>query len=122
MLQVDVHLAHRAKMTSRRVGACVFYHPEYEVGVELRAQKDYIATGGTLNITAVPNYSAPDAGTDAGSGDGGAGLQLTATLSNVTFEHVMIDDLFNTTVLTDGCAASLTSASISAPVPVSPLP
>jgi hypothetical protein len=103
-------------------GACVFYHPAYEVGVELRAQKDYMATGGTLNITAVPNISAPDAGTDAGGGDGGAGLQLMATLSNVTFEHVMIDDLFNTTVATDGCAASLTSASISAPVPVSPLP
>ncbi|HSZ83589.1 MAG TPA: hypothetical protein VLA14_14985 [Polyangia bacterium] len=103
-------------------GACVFYHPAYEIGVELRAQKDYIATSGTLNITAVPNISAPDAGTDAGGGDGGAALQLTATLSNVTFEHVMIDNFFMTTTASDGCAASLTSASIDAPVPVSPLP
>ena len=103
-------------------GACVFYHHLYENNTELRAQKNYIATSGTLNITAVPNYSAPDAGTDAGGGDGGAGLQLTATVSNVTFVHVLIDDLFNTSVLTVGCAVSLTSASISAPVPVSPLP
>jgi hypothetical protein len=105
-------------------GACVFYHHQYDNGVELRAQKDYIATSGTLDITAVPNISAPgDGGVDAGgSADSGAGLQLTATLSSVTFEHVTIDDLFNTTVVTDGCTVSLTSASINASVPVSPLP
>ena len=104
-------------------GACVFYHPAYEVGVELRAQKDYMATGGTLNITAVPNISAPDGGADAGgAADGGAALRLTASLTNVTFEHVMIDDLFATTVVDGGCTASLTSASIDSPVPVSPLP
>jgi hypothetical protein len=82
-------------------GACVLFHPKYNDGVEIRAQPNYIATGGTLNITAVPN---------------GAAGKLTATLSNVTFEHVMIDTSFKTTKL-DDCTVTLTSASIDFDVP-----
>ncbi|HVU50487.1 MAG TPA: hypothetical protein VHL80_07355 [Polyangia bacterium] len=82
-------------------GACVLFHPKYNDGVEIRAQPNYIATSGTLNITAVPN---------------GAPGKLTATLSNVTFEHVMIDPSFATTKL-DDCTITLTSASIDFDVP-----
>ena len=81
-------------------GACVILHPMYSDGVEIRAQTNYIATSGTLNITAVPN---------------GTTTHLTATLSNVTFKHVMIDSSFVTTKV-DDCTITLTSASIDAPV------
>ena len=82
-------------------GACVLFHPKYNDNTEIRAQPNYIATSGTLNITAVPN---------------GAPGKLTATLSNVTFQHVMIDTSFKTTNL-DTCTISLTSASIDIDVP-----
>ena len=82
-------------------GACVLFHPKYNDGVEIRAQPNYIATSGTLTITAVPN---------------GAAGKLTATLTNVSFEHVMIDTSFKTTKL-DDCTIALTSASIDIDVP-----
>jgi hypothetical protein len=82
-------------------GACVLFHPKYNDNTEIRAQPNYIATSGTLNITAVPN---------------GAAGKLTATLTNVTFEHVMIDTSFKTTKL-DDCTISLASATIDIDVP-----
>jgi hypothetical protein len=82
-------------------GACVLFHPMYNDGVEIRAQPNYIATSGTLTITAVPN---------------GVAGKLTATLTNVSFEHVMIDTSFKTTKL-DDCTVSLTSATIDIDVP-----
>jgi hypothetical protein len=81
-------------------GACVLFHPLYYDGVEVRAQPNYIATDGTLNVSAVPN---------------GTTARLTATLSNVTFEHVMIDPSFKTSKL-DDCTITLTSASIDSDV------
>jgi hypothetical protein len=77
-------------------GACVILHPLYNDGAPLHAQTNYIAKSGTLNVTAVPN---------------GGAMQLTASLSNVTFEHVMIDSSFVTTHL-DDCTITLTSLSI----------
>jgi len=68
-------------------------------GAPLHAQTNYIAKAGTLNITAVPN---------------GTATQLTASLSNVTFEHVTIDSSFKTTKI-DDCTITLTSASLDAP-------
>jgi hypothetical protein len=87
-------------------GACVLFHPMFNDGVEIRAQTNYIATSGTLNVTAVPN---------------GTTMRLTATLSNVTFEHVMIDPSFKTTKI-DDCAVTLTSASIDSDVKLIPGP
>jgi hypothetical protein len=81
-------------------GACVILHPLYSDGVEIRAQTNYIATSGTLNITAVPN---------------GTAAQLKASLSNVTFKHVTIDSQFVTTRV-DDCTITLTSATIDSPV------
>jgi hypothetical protein len=81
-------------------GACVILHPMYSDGVEIRAQTNYIATSGTLNVTAVPN---------------GTTMQLTASLSNVTFKHVTIDSQFVTTKV-DDCTITLTSVSIDTPV------
>ena len=85
-------------------GACVVFHPRYlDGGVEIRAQPDYIATSGTLNITAIPSAS---------------GMKLTAMLSNVTFEHIMIaPSTFATTKLPDGCKTTLTSAMIDTALP-----
>jgi hypothetical protein len=77
-------------------GACVLFHPNYSNGTAVRTQTNYIATSGTLNVTAVPN---------------GTATKLTATLSNVTFEHVTIDPDFKTTKV-DECMVTLTSASI----------
>jgi hypothetical protein len=83
-------------------GACVLFHPMYNDGVEIRAQPNYIATSGTLTLTAVPN---------------GAPGQLTGTLSNVTFQHVMIESSTFKTTKIDNCTITLTSASISAAAP-----
>jgi hypothetical protein len=84
-------------------GACVVFHPKYLDGVEIRAQPNYMATSGTLTITAVPN---------------GAATKLTATLSNVTFQHVMIaSSTFTTTPVGDNCTVTLTSATIDVNVP-----
>jgi hypothetical protein len=83
-------------------GACVLFHPMYNDGVEIRAQPNYIATSGMLNITAVPN---------------GAAGKFTATLSNVTFEHVMIASSSFMTTKLDNCTITLTSASIDVDVP-----
>jgi hypothetical protein len=85
-------------------GACVILHPLYNDGVEIRAQTNYIATSGTLNVTAVPN---------------GTAMELTASLSNVTFEHVTIDSSFVTTKV-DDCTITLTSVSIDSPVTPAP--
>ena len=81
-------------------GACVLFHPVWNDGAPLHAQTNYIAKSGTLNITAVvPN---------------GNTTQLTATLSNVVFEHVTIDSSFVTTKI-DDCTITLTSATIATP-------
>jgi hypothetical protein len=85
-------------------GACVLFHPLYLDGVVVRAQQNYIATSGTLHVTAVPN---------------GATVHLTATLSNVTFEHVVIDSAFKTTKV-DSCMITLSSATIDSPVQLGP--
>src|ERR1022692_1454773 len=71
-------------------GACVLVLAR--VGTDGSAQQIYLATAGTLTITAVsPN--------------------ITGTMSNVTFQHVTIDP--NTTISTrvDDCVTSVTSAS-----------
>jgi hypothetical protein len=71
-------------------GACVFVLTQ--VGMDGSAQQVYLATAGTLTITAVsPN--------------------ITGMMSNVTFQHVTIDP--NTTISTrvDNCVTSVTSAS-----------
>jgi hypothetical protein len=85
-------------------GACVLFHPMDNDGAPLHAQTNYIAKSGTLNITAVPN---------------GTATNLTASLSNVVFEHVTIDSSFATTKL-DDCTITLTSVAIDAPVTPAP--
>jgi hypothetical protein len=95
-------------------GACVLFHTAYKCGSAVRNQEDYIATGGTLTLTAGPNAA----------GDAGTPGHLTATLTNVTFEHVTIDTSFVTTKATDNCTVSLTSAKIDTDVtaPTNPCP
>jgi hypothetical protein len=83
-------------------GACVFFHPGYRDNTPLKNQPNYVATSGTLNLTAVPSAS-------------GSGM-LTGTLSNVTFEHIMIDPDYKTTKV-DDCTITLTSASINVTLP-----
>jgi hypothetical protein len=79
-------------------GACVVFHPMYVVGAPIHSQISYIATGGTLTLTAVPSAATPT---------------LTGTLSNVTFKHVDINETtYATTPDPDGCTVTLPSATI----------
>jgi hypothetical protein len=82
-------------------GACVVFHPMYVTGAPIHSQISYIATGGTLTLTAVPSAAAP---------------MLTGTLTNVTFAHVDIDlTTYATTPDPDGCTVTLPSATINVP-------
>ncbi|HEX4407025.1 MAG TPA: hypothetical protein VH560_19435 [Polyangia bacterium] len=84
-------------------GACVIFHPMYVAGAPIHAQTSYIATGGTLTLTAVPT---------------GTTTTLVGSLSNVTFEHVDIDlTTYATTKSADGCTSALTSATINVSLP-----
>lgn len=61
-------------------------------------EHDYLATGGTVTISAV--------GTAAGQ-------QFTATLSNITFEHVTIaPTTFQSTPAGDGCTSAISNAAL----------
>jgi hypothetical protein len=67
--------------------------------------RNYLATAGTLELTAVPLLGDPEPHT------------LTATLTNVTFEHVTIDRAggFTSTVVGD-CTSTLTSLILTADI------
>jgi hypothetical protein len=61
---------------------------------------DYLATGGTVNITSVGTAT---------------GQTFAATVSNLTFEHVNIaDGTFESTPAGDNCTSSMTNATFSA--------
>ena len=76
-------------------GACVLVLAR--VGTDGSAQQIYLATAGTLTITAVsPN--------------------ITGTMSNVTFQHVTIDPSTTISTRVDDCVTSVTSASFNTTV------
>jgi hypothetical protein len=80
-------------------GACVLLIAHADTNMPLlRAGDDYIATSGTLMLTAVPTLPIT------------ASSRVTGTLTNVVFKHVKINPTSFVTTKIDDCKVTVTSA------------
>jgi hypothetical protein len=84
----------------RNCGACVVIiaHADPAISNLLASGDDYIATSGTLKLTATPSFPL------------GASSRITGTLTNVVFKHVKINPTTLVTSDVDGCKITLSSA------------
>ncbi|HVU51094.1 MAG TPA: hypothetical protein VHL80_10435, partial [Polyangia bacterium] len=84
----------------RSCGACVILiaHADPAISNLLAAGDDYIATSGTLKLTATPTYPLS------------ASSRITGTLTNVVFKHVTINPTTFVTTDVDACKITLSSA------------
>jgi hypothetical protein len=91
-------------------GACAIVvvgaNPQNPSGLPLpQLGPSYMPVSGTMTITQVPSSPAV------------AGSRITGSLSNVLFQHVVIDPTTSaTTLAADGCRFTVTSASFDSPV------
>ncbi len=85
----------------RACGACVLLVAHADPNqMLLRSGDDYIATSGTLKLTAVPSLPLT------------AISRVTATMTNVTFKHVSINPTTGVTTKIDDCTITLSSANL----------
>jgi hypothetical protein len=87
-------------------GACVVLYTQLgSNSLPSASTQTYLATGGTLSLSVAP--AVPPSSSSS----------VSATLSNVTFEHVTVDGQSGvSTPAPDGCTTTLTSALIDSPV------